>query len=1378
MLAKRMSVLGTNAVLLTLLMYGGGLCLLPGIASGAPGDSVKVTFTFDPRDVHLGRSEGFDTVQLKDGMMPEDVPGTPWLPARVVNVMVPAGAFVTGVTTANVTEERIAGGLNLLPVQPPVPASGRRGKFVGPNPAAYGKSKKHPAAVAQQQLSHRMRGWTFVSVRVNPLRYVASTGELYLVRRVTVQVRYAMPGPRAVAHARNRGAFRRMVGAMVVNAELPGAEPDTQADASQDGSSSPQGGTAAAGLCDYLVITSTGLKPSFQDLAAHRGAHDGLSSEVVDLDWIAATYDGTRPDGGTDLQTKIRNCIIDYVQNKGTLYVVLGGDNSVVPDRDCYVSVGSYTAGDMPTDLYYAGLDGTWDDLDGDGVYGEADASGTSDEGDLAADVFVGRIPVRTATQAADYIGKVIAYDNDPSAPLAEKFFLGGDLLWDSYSGAARPTDTMDDGHLQFAEHDPVSDAEIWGRRFYRDRLQAYEWNADPLVLFMDTLTSWDSAGAENAGDYLQSSANMKTRLSEGWNFAVFNTHGNYTIWGLESGYFYASDAMALTGHTRFVYTIACMTGGFDQADPCLSEGFLRCANGGALVYMGCSRYGWGSPGSTYGGTSFNYLREFFRQVFSLNKLDVSEAFFAHKAYYAGSSGSNGSYRWVQFGLNLQGDPALHMRTAGGSTVDAVDDEAGVDEDSAVVIDVLANDSGPAGLSIQSFPQGSRGVVSDNGDNTLTYTPYANENGVDTFTYTADDGAGATDSATVTVTIAPINDAPVFTADPIVEADATAGQPYSGTIADDADDVEGDALSFSKLSGAAWLTVADSGLLSGTPGAADEGLNSFAVVADDLNGGTATATLQIAVAPYPPPGPATSPSPADGATGVGPSTALAWTAGAGATSHDVYFGATPVPAFQGSQSGTTFDPGGLAEGAIYYWRIDEVNPGGTTTGSVWSFTTGAVDTEPPVLHVPGDVVITLDDSTDPSFTGQATAEDNADPNPVVTYSDSANGAPPDPYAITRTWTATDSSGNSASGDQTITVIKVVDQFASAETTSQGTLSGSYLDTRASDDVYEALTERATKGKPANRRSVLDHEWTLQVEGGDFVMLYVEGYHTANTENDDFAFAYSTDGVNYTEMFTLTQTVDDGTALTYELPPTATGTVYVAVVDTDGTKGNSAADTLYVDLLLVQTEAWPAGSMPPGPASDPSPADGAVDVATNAVLSWAPGVNADSSDVYFGTSPVPGAGDYRGNQTATLFDPGLMAYLTTYYWRIDEVNTVGMATGTVWSFTTQRDPDDIPPDMHVENIVAGVSPAGKKVKGQVTVTILDDSLNPVEGATVSGTFTGDYSETRSGVTGADGIAVITTARGKRAPVSFTFTVDNVTGPILYDPADNVMTSVTY
>ncbi len=95
------------------------------------------------------------------------------------------------------------------------------------------------------------------------------------------------------------------------------------------------------------------------------------------------------------------------------------------------------------------------------------------------------------------------------------------------------------------------------------------------------------------------------------------------------------------------------------------------------------------------------------------------------------------------------------------------------------------------------------------------------------------------------------------------------------------------------------------------------------------------------IAAHPPaPLKATGPSPAHLATGIGTNADLGWTAGCGAASHNVYFGTTSPGTYRGNQTATTYDPGTLAANTTYYWRIDAVNAGGTTTGDVWQFTTG------------------------------------------------------------------------------------------------------------------------------------------------------------------------------------------------------------------------------------------------------------------------------------------------------------------------------------------------------------------------------------------------------------------------------------------------------
>ncbi len=105
----------------------------------------------------------------------------------------------------------------------------------------------------------------------------------------------------------------------------------------------------------------------------------------------------------------------------------------------------------------------------------------------------------------------------------------------------------------------------------------------------------------------------------------------------------------------------------------------------------------------------------------------------------------------------------------------AVDDTATTPEDTAVVIDVLANDSDadndfggpPQTLTPVVITNPTSGEVSfDSNTRTFTYTPDANFHGSDSFTYQVNDGQGGLSNiATVSLTVTPVNDAPIAVGD-------------------------------------------------------------------------------------------------------------------------------------------------------------------------------------------------------------------------------------------------------------------------------------------------------------------------------------------------------------------------------------------------------------------------------------------------------------------------------------------------------------------------------------------------------------------------------------------------------------------------------------
>src|SRR5262249_42818768 len=117
--------------------------------------------------------------------------------------------------------------------------------------------------------------------------------------------------------------------------------------------------------------------------------------------------------------------------------------------------------------------------------------------------------------------------------------------------------------------------------------------------------------------------------------------------------------------------------------------------------------------------------------------------------------------------------------------------------------------------------------------------------GTNSFVVSVTDGGGLSGAATMLIKV---NGSPSFGSNPFSEPAANAGQPYSASIAAQGTDPNpGDTLTFSKIGGPAWLSVASNGAVSGTPTDVDAGTNSFVVSVTDSGGLSNSATLLIMV---------------------------------------------------------------------------------------------------------------------------------------------------------------------------------------------------------------------------------------------------------------------------------------------------------------------------------------------------------------------------------------------------------------------------------------------------------------------------------------------------------------------------------------------------
>jgi MYXO-CTERM domain-containing protein len=180
----------------------------------------------------------------------------------------------------------------------------------------------------------------------------------------------------------------------------------------------------------------------------------------------------------------------------------------------------------------------------------------------------------------------------------------------------------------------------------------------------------------------------------------------------------------------------------------------------------------------------------------------------------------------------------------------AADDAATTNEDQAVVIDVLDNDRDPDldTLRVFSFSQPAHGAVTSADGSDVTYTPDADFFGTDSFTYIASDISGRTDTATVTVTVTAVQDAPVAVNDAATISED--GSLSIDVLANDRD-VDGDTLEVVSVStptnGTAQVEL--DGDVSYEPNADFHGTDSFTYTMRDGRGGNATATVTVTVTP-------------------------------------------------------------------------------------------------------------------------------------------------------------------------------------------------------------------------------------------------------------------------------------------------------------------------------------------------------------------------------------------------------------------------------------------------------------------------------------------------------------------------------------------------
>ncbi len=371
--------------------------------------TITVTIDTRPGDVALIQKDGYEVVSIAAdrtglGILSTSQPGYPLLPVYSGNVLIPAGAELTGITVAGVERTELGEGITLYPVQPPRPTNTTGDvPFVAPIPAVYSSRAVYPASPLTQVPAGSKAGFRIAGFTFCPFEYRAASGRLTLLAHVELAVSYRENAPAApVLTLSQRAQVQRGVEAIVVNPKDAGVM-------------APHIAAKLGNEIDVVIVTSSAMESTFQTLRSYY-MRKGFFTVIMPTESIYAQYTGH------DNAEKVRNMLKEKFAQNGLKYVVLGGDVAICPVRHAYLEYSPYN---VPADWYFADLDGTWDD-DADHQYGEM----TGDAPDLFSDIIVARIGVDDAAQFANFFRKDTVYELAPDTSYLDDVLLPFEDLW------------------------------------------------------------------------------------------------------------------------------------------------------------------------------------------------------------------------------------------------------------------------------------------------------------------------------------------------------------------------------------------------------------------------------------------------------------------------------------------------------------------------------------------------------------------------------------------------------------------------------------------------------------------------------------------------------------------------------------------------------------------------------------------------------------------------------------------------------------------------------------------------------------------------------------------------------------------------------------
>ncbi|MDZ4182584.1 MAG: C25 family cysteine peptidase, partial [Candidatus Cloacimonadaceae bacterium] len=449
-------------------------------------------------------------------------------------------------------------------------------------------------------------------IHVYPCTYTPVTRELYAFRSANVSISGIFNAEEATYQANFLASDARTLQSMSEFAI------NTEAASSYRQAPNYRNHSAQSRLIDLstprkmIVITDAQRAPWFNDYIQWKNDR-GISTGIFLTADIYSNYTGV------DNAAKVRNFIIDAYQTWNASptpleYVILGGDDEIVPERGFYGQVGSTVDLRMPSDLYYGNLDGDFN-ANGNELYGEI-----LDNPDYLPELHVGRFPAESLTEFNNIFRKTQYYVDNSTFSNNVSIMFGENLNWNPVTWGG---DYKDD----VANHIP--DTYHMTRRYQRDGTYSASivWNA------------------------INQGANVMNHMGHA-NETYLMGQGNNTIQQLENTEY------------GFLFSQGCYPAAFDQRTSGDGESIgehLLIAPGALFGFIGNTRYGWYAPGSINGASQY-YDREYFIGLFETLNTRLGEALSFSRVQNVNAAMSNDVMRWCYYETVLFGDPSIEVK--------------------------------------------------------------------------------------------------------------------------------------------------------------------------------------------------------------------------------------------------------------------------------------------------------------------------------------------------------------------------------------------------------------------------------------------------------------------------------------------------------------------------------------------------------------------------------------------------------------------------------------------------------------------------------------------------------------------------------------------